>query len=655
MVFFAQYLLLMMVALASSYALGWAIVRGLARSPNQEPYAASFLALLTGLTTIVVSYAIARTGGHTVLLPVIGLLALLLWYFRHPSALPVPARPPAPVPATVLWHVVVVAIAVYAGRFLLLYDPASPFLRTPFQDYIFYARISMPLNELGIESNTLERLFPQFVGAQPYHYFSLWFNALLVKITDLPGLWCLYLVVYSTLITLVATGLRALLACFRLPGSWAWVLTGLLLLVSGVCWPLFSHYKLTANGQLVASSLLLLEPKLATVYVFLLLGMLLLVQQRFAQAGLAFAILPLAYVSVAPAVGGGIVLLGLYLWITRRTSRAEAIQLVVPIILAVGYFGAFYLLQHKAYAFPEPTKNAVNEVIPKVAEARVLLNIFIGVLLNYTLYFGAYALVVAAVASRRALAAWLQLTPTLVLALLLAVLAAGMCTLGTHYSDGYQFSSNVVAPLLPIVLAVVLGAAFATASASRKGLSALLLATICAVNYYPLLSNQHSMHKTTRYSPAFLREVQASLPKLGNRGAFLLADVDYENTYMLSQDTYTAGTYVADFTNNYALAALSSAIVDSLGTDARYSRDSVQARHRLQSSTFYRYLRLKPRHRAPLDSLQYRFVSDNGIRFICASPNAALPATLRPLVAQTLADPLSGEKFYALRPVAKRR
>jgi hypothetical protein len=176
-----------------------------------------------------------------------------------------------------------------------------------------------------------------------------------------------------------------------------------------------------------------------------------------------------------------------------------------------------------------------------------------------------------------------------------------------------------------------------------------MLAVLSFVNFYPLAWGAHSMHKPTRYAAEFLRKVQAILPSLGNRGAFLLGDADYENMYMLSQDTYTAGTYVANFKNNYALVALSSLDVDSLTTDSRYARDSAQARQRLHTSSFYRYLRLKPQPQTSIDSLQYQFVTRAGIRFICVSRNANLPGTLMPLVSEYFIDPVSGEKFYALR------
>lgn len=135
------------------------------------------------------------------------------------------------------------------------------------------------------------------------------------------------------------------------------------------------------------------------------------------------------------------------------------------------------------------------------------------------------------------------------------------------------------------------------------------------------------------------------------RGGFLFQDKDYQSTYMLPEDTYSAGTYLAGLTNRYDLMNLSIFTVDSLTTDPRYRRDSVQARLPLHNASLYRYARLRPAATGllPVDSLQYRFVKQYGLAFTFASPGAVMPKSLRPLVAKEIVDPRSGEGFYVLK------
>ncbi|HEX8327791.1 MAG TPA: hypothetical protein VF629_09640 [Hymenobacter sp.] len=645
---YLPYLLLTLVMLGASYALGYFLLVRKSQLSTDEPYFSTFAALLGGVSAVVVGYAALQTLGNTMLLPVLLLLAALRWQLRWAEKKPAVGPPRKFGHLGALGRVAVVGAAVYTARIFLLYDPDSSFLRTPFQDYIYYSRLSTPLNA-GLETKSLEAFFPQFVAVEPYHYFELWLNALLVKLTGRPALWCLYLATYSVLITIVGIGIRAVLAHFQVASRWAWVLTALLLLTGGVSWPIFGRIPLTATGGgLNAVSLLFLEAKLATVYLFLIGSVLLLLRRRFAPAGMVLAALPLVYVSTGPAVIGGTVVFTIYLLLTRRVSRIEVLWMVLPLVGTTLFFSGFYWLQRKAYQLPG-TPNVATELLVKPSEARTVVNLFLGMFVIYALYYGVYGAVYAAAAGRRG---WRAAGPgpraVLVLVAGMGLSAAAMCSFALHYPDGYQFSQNVVTPLFPILLAVLLGAAFPAASTARRLVATGLLLGCCVYNYYPLFGGGN-MNRTKRYSADFLRQVKAVLPTLGNKGAYLLGDAEYENTYMLSEDMYTAGNYIANFANGYAFPALSLLDVDSVSTDARYARDSIQSRLCLQNSSMYRYLRLHPQPAASLDSLRYRFVAQYGIRFVCVSAAANLPETLRPLVTKAVVDTVSGEKFYVLR------
>ncbi|MDJ0364565.1 hypothetical protein QMK33_05325 [Hymenobacter sp. H14-R3] len=640
---FFPYLLLTIGGLTIAYVTGRLLLGQSAEAT--EPYFGVFLAMVTGLSLWVGTYAAVQTGGHTVMLPVPLLMGWLIWKQRGSVVKEGLWLPHA------LGYAMVIAVVLYVFRFWLFYDSESTFLATPFQDYVFYARVSLALNKTGIESTVLESVFPQFIGAQPYHYYELWLNALLVRCTGLSAMWGLCLSTYTILLTIVALGLRALVAHFGHKATWAWPLTVLLLLSGGVKWPAFLHYDFTKNGSLLAGSQVLLEPKLAAIAVFIALGVLLLVRRRYDLAGLVLACIPLVYVSTGPAIGGSTVVLGGYLWLSRRATYSQVTRLLLPMFLTIGYFGVFYVVQPASFQLREPGLQLIDELVPKLVEARTLLNIFIGSLILYGLFFGLLLAACVVVTTR---CAWLsqrkELLPVLVWAGACAVLAAAGRTLATHFIDGFQFSGNVMGALVPTLLAVVLGAAFGGVNTWRRLAALTLLAGAAVVNCYPLLQDKFQKQTATVYSAAFLSQVQAALPDREVRGGFLFGDKDYDNTYMLSEDTYSAGTYLAGLSNRYDLMSLSIFAVDSLTTDPRYRLDSVQARQRLHSASLYRYARLMvPSRHMPTDSLQYQFVKQYELAFICASAKATLPEILRPLVAREIMDPRSGEKVYILK------
>lgn len=655
-----QFLALTLAVLAGIYVLGEGWLR-LCRTPSGERYFRWFLALLTGLTLLVVSYAAVLARGRTVLLPLLALVLAVGWQLRQPpdeAADQLPLHDTAPVSPTggagrSIGGLLLLVVGLFAVRVGLLYDTASPYLLTPFQDYVYYGRLSAALNQAGIETRSLEQFYPQFTAAQPYHYYELWLNALLIKISGQPAVWCLYLGTYTVLTCLVYVGFRALLAHFNWRGAWATGLATSLMLTSGVCWPLFEHWALAAGGRYTSTSLLLLEPKLGPVYLLLLLTLLLLLRRQWNAVGLALATLPLVFVTTVPAMAGVAAVLVLALW--RYLRGRQLALLLLPLGAVLAYMAAFYALQPAAYNFSVTPGDTLVAQLPKVGQWRTLLNIFIGSLLNVALYTGAFAALGLAVGWGRFRLAWQRwpysLTMIVGLLLTIVVVTTLAYTLANQLIDSYQIMGNILPPLLPLVLAAGLAALLGgTGVGGRRMVAVAGLLALALVNYWNLFSHQHSMHKVTRFAPAFLEQVRAELGRTGPRGGFLMADRDYETIYNLTQDSFTRGTYVANFLSSYALVSLSALDVDSRN-DPRFAADTARAAARIRTSSFVRFVKLNALQGRywSKDSAQYWFVRRHDLRFLCLSPTVPLPVTLRSLVQRSFRDPLSGEVFVTLQ------
>ncbi|MBO0357387.1 hypothetical protein J0X19_05475 [Hymenobacter sp. BT186] len=589
------------------------------------------------------------------MLPVLVLLGGLLWLLRQPTTAYIRlSAANSRSGGRRLPVVLALGTFIFLTRYPLLFDASSEFLRTPFQDYVFYARLTTPLTLRGVETNSLEVLYPQFLAPYPYHYLEIWWNALLVQLTGLPSVWCMFLCAFSVMITIVGVGFAAIFAHFGLPSRWLLVLAVLFLTVTGVVWPFLQHISLVQNGALLSSLLLPLQPKLAPVYWFMLLGTALLLSRQYVAAAVALAIVAVVFVAAAPVVGAGVVVVALYLWRTQQLRLKESMAMVAPVVLAGACIVLFYGLQPAAYTLPGTGEHALLQaVMPRLAEARTLINIGLGVLLNFGVYFLGYGLVVVAVllASQRVVAIGKQYQVVLVWFAASLLAAAVMRTLAHHFLDGFQFFSNPMVPLTAIVLAVFLGAGLQNARRRTYVLSVVALLGLLLVNSYKLLTDSHDGHVTTRYSPKFLRQMKQVMPTLGSRGGYILADAEYSSAYTLSSDSYTAGNYVSNFKNDYALLSLSALDADSLTTDPRFVRDSTQAEQITRQSTLYRFAKFQSlRHRSTsLDSAKYELVREAGLSFICASRRAQLPIILRPLVIKTYVDSYSGEKLYVLR------
>lgn len=634
--------------LAGCYGLGTALLR-MAGWPAEESFFTIFFRLLTGLLVLTAAYAVARTGGVSILLPIPLLLGLVVVALHQPAAALDGAEARNDLrPALLL--ALGISLIVFAGQYGLVYEPGAAHLQTPFQDYVYYSRLTLMLNKVGLETNSLEMVFPQFQTEQPYHYLEMWLNALLVWGTGLPSVWVFFVSAATVMISIIGVGFAAVYAYCGLRPAWAALFGVLTLTVTGTVWSaLAARYGMVANGSLLAHLTLQLNPKLAPVYIAVLLAVLLLLRQRWLAAAAAAAMLPLLFVATAPAALAGVAGLVCYLGISQLLPWRKALVLLMPILVVLLYMGLFYALQPPAYQFVNTGQSsALAAVVPAPGEAKTLLNIAAGVLINYGIYYAAYACLLLLLWFRPGATARLLPADRALLTWGAAMLVGAvlMRTLGNHFLDGFQFFSNPIIPLSAAVVAVLLGRALYRASAIWHMVAAVTMCGLLLVTF--------STDKTdnTRYSAQFLQQVGPVLKALPNRGGYLLGDADYKNAYMTSSDSYTAGTYISNFKNDYILISLSALVPDSLQTDARFARDSSQAELIRQRSTLVRLAKLRQLTGRPIaaDSAEVALVRQAGLVFICASRRAKLPAALRPLVRASYRDVRSGEVLYVLWP-----
>lgn len=648
MPYFFELLAVALGGLVGCYGLGTALLQ-LAGWPAEEPFFTIFFRLLTGLLVATTAYAVIRTGGVSILLPIPLLLGIVIIALRQPIATLAGAEARSGLrPALLL--ALGISLFVFAGQYGLVYEPGAAHLQTPFQDYVYYSRLTLMLNQVGLETNSLEMVFPQFQTEQPYHYLEMWLNALLVWGTGLPSVWVFFVSVATILIATAGVGFAAVYSYCGLRPAWAALLGLLTLTVTGTVWSvLAARYGMVANGSLLAHLTLQLNPKLAPVYIAELLAVLLLLRQRWLAAAAAVAMLPLLFVATAPAALAGIVGLICYLGSSQLIPWRKALVLLIPMLGMLAYLGLFYALQPPAYQFVNSSQSsALAAVTPAPGEAKTLLNIAAGVVVNYGIYYAAYVALLLLLWFRPGVTTRLLPADRPLLAWGAAMLTGAilMRTLGNHFLDGFQFFSNAIIPLSAAVVAVLLGRALHRASTTWY---VIAVATICG-----LLLVTFSTDKTdnTRYSTQFLQQIGPILSALPDRGGYLLGDADYKNAYMTSSDSYTAGTYVSNFKNDYLLISLSALVPDSLRTDARFARDSSQAELIRRRATLVRLAKLRQLAGRPInaDSVELTLVRQAGLAFICASRRAKLPAALRPLVRASYRDARSGEILYVLRP-----
>ncbi|RYE25544.1 MAG: hypothetical protein EOP45_04665 [Sphingobacteriaceae bacterium] len=650
MLIFFKLLSVVSIFLLSAHVVGKCVLFLFKLAPR-ERFFSLFLSLVLGLTIIVSSYALICTTGNTIQFAILILIIVVCWSIKHQAAggnqlvseyVLTPRLDTSCLPQFIIF-----VISVFCLQYFLLYDSNSEYLKTPFQDYVYYSRLSLPLNHLGLETNSLEAIYPQFLTQQPYHYLEIWLNALLVRSTNLPSVWVFFISSSTILLTIACVGFAAIFAHFQLRSIWIVFLALIFLSVTGVKWSFLQGNNFISNGALLSSTLLCIHPKFAPIYIFTLLVGLLLLNRYYWAAGTALAILPLVFVSTTPIAGVGVVAIASSLVIMKQLSWRKALVMIAPITLAVIYIILFYILHAEPYQFPSTGRAlALQSIIPRWNESKLIFNIAVGVFINYAIYFAAYVLLLLMLVIIQGQCKPLSKIPLIIWVWFVVSLttAAFARAFGTHYLDSFQFFSNSMIPISAVMLALILASVLQYASQNSYILTVLILVSLVVVNFFSTGTG------ITRYSPEFLRNISQVAPQMGLRGAYVLADSDYENSYMLSSDSYTAGNYISNFKNDYAFISLSELDIADLANDARFKRDSAQAEQIIRKSSFYRFAKFQAlKHRnLSLDSLKYKFVFENNIGFICVSKRAELPYILKPLVHTVYTDLLSGERFYLL-------
>lgn len=654
MLFFFQLLSIAIITLIVCYTIGVSVLKFL-KIKLFERFFYLFLSLVTGVSIVVSIYALFRTQGSTIHALMIPLLLMILVGIRKGISISdAPSNRCTKSYSFVKELVLLLTLStvVFLVQYLLLYDLDSEYLQTPFQDYVYYSRLTLSLDYLGVETNGLEVVYPQFITEQPYHYMELWLNSLLVYICRLPSVWVYFISSSTVFITIICTGFIAIFAHFKIKHVWVFILAFLFLFVTGMRWTFLQQYLFVQNGALLSSGLLCLNPKLVPIYIFLLLTALVLLNRYYLALGGALSILPLVYISTTPIVGFALISLVIYLFLSKKINLFKALFILFPMLISGLYIILFYTLQPEAYQFPETGRNlALKSIIPQLSEIKTLVNITLGVLINYGIYFGIYGIFILFIFLLQSQKPKVKIPRSIWIWFVADLfMAAAMRAFGTHYLDSFQFFSNTMIPFTPIVLSIFL--AYVLQQASKQ-----VYITIVATLIMLIIVNFSAVGTgNTRYSPAFMHQVKKVVPYIGSRGCYILADKDYENAYMLSSDSYTTGNYISNFKNNYAFMSLSALDPDSLTTDSRFQRDSAQAEQIVRKSTFYRFAKFQALNnkQLSLDSIKYKFVLKNNIGFICVSKKATLPPILRNLVQDQYIDSLSGEKLYVLYNESKK-
>jgi hypothetical protein len=342
--FFPYYFIALAVSVGF-YAVGHCLFAFFAQK-EKEPYSAVFSRLTVGVIAVVTLFACLRTNGQTSLLGILFLSLYLLFIYLKDKEISF-----ANWKRNILqWHfpalgIFALLLLISTLPFYLLLTDFNGQMLIPSNDYSFYATLSYKLANVGIES--VNPHLSNFLQDSPsfYHYFELWFSALIYKIFGVSTMYAFLLVVCPVFVASTCLGAlqlakrllqKNLLISFLISLAVLFVAT-FPLTIKSFSLNLFQD----PTGTLILT-------KLGIVYVMVMWFFLQYKRENWEKNLLPFAFLSLLYSPTMPAIIVASLIFITILYLLKNIDLRQFGRLILLFLIPALYIPAFYALTSKA-------------------------------------------------------------------------------------------------------------------------------------------------------------------------------------------------------------------------------------------------------------------------------------------------------------------
>jgi hypothetical protein len=619
-----------------------------------NPYASWLARGVVGYLLVLIVYAAVRTGGITINLVFVLMLALAWWEIRrNPGTIAPVVQPARSVVAPALAALVLLFLWSWWTLYTDLHDVIADY---GCPDYILYSRIAHMIGVSGYENgfSFLNTYDAAYHGAEPYHYFDLWGGSAVATIFSLNHYLTLKLVIYPLFFWFVFLGYGAMVREQGAPWRSFGVLM-LLMFVSGLYLQVYHYYPFLQS--LVNLQFSILTPtisKLSYFYVFLLSALLLYRQGQTNLALLCLCCLPVANVVSFPVwcAAGCVVVVAYY----RKAISAvmfwrQVFYIAVP-ACSVAIFYAIFKKNELGLGGAEIA--APSKLLAQAADGalwRTRINIVGGSMLHLVMLYTPIALPLLVFAAVNKIRPKKQhAVPAVVVGLCIAV---GIGTWALLYQElnAFQVFSNITIVSLNILLAVsviYLYNRFADRTVKYGRACFIAMMLLLLVQGGRAMVGQHLPDV---HSFEYLRAVQRAVEQNNLRAGVSIKDADVlQNMFFKYNAAYPMGDYLVMMRDGLSVVNIGdfNTPIDSSSRLNQYRSEKA-----IQNGLFYKQVMLAYNNKVPspdmIEREQVAFVRRHNMQFIILSANAVLPAALTTDVAHEITDSKSGERFVILK------
>lgn len=628
------------------FAIGYFTLK-LCKIEINDPYSQVFVSNVIGMIVWVWIVSCIRTEGLTVMnaiwIPVLSIAVYAyknnLWSrqkrnisFRIHSA-------------HVLWASSILVLTIIHYLFNLGYSIDSPVTNNI--DSIYYVRLSEFIYHTGIESTNIDYLQIKHNHPNPYHYFTPWLQAGFNAVFNVANNYLVRKVIIFTIYSATLyMGLLAILKKFtknNILYGYHFIIPIILFFIKPIGLGSLTA-KIYGNYTLYWVNSLIQLPKHNPIVTILVLFVILIQHRQYTIGIIVLFLLPVFYVTTAPAIYSLITCIILWIWV-KKVKDIPMVYIIVPMFLLGVYFLLFYGFYPKQNYIINPTGNrqpfwerfySFSFVDSMLKDLFQVISAFA---LNVSIIVGISILFFKDIKNRIMIQENLRF--------LVYFIAAGFTVslfvwqILYYISDSEQFFACIGAPLYIISVFLWVGLLVELCIEKRKKVFILFVSGYMAAMVYSAVHASMAEIKSYKaeYSEEYVAFIKKNKDRFSEYGAIMIDDQYIWYLYFHAfPKPYIQNKNPRDF--------LAINICELKTTTQSYDLDKLY----IPLFSFYQYVEKQKKENTFVNLSQSKldFIRRYKINHIVVNKTAKIDSVFLPYVTEKYVDKYSGEQLYFL-------
>lgn len=609
------------------------------------PATESFFKLFFGIYFFTTIYAVIITKGNSVLLFLLFfsiILILYKTYFLKRSISLISNGIKFSTKIKFLEQFIILFF-IFALQLYSIYDfESSNFFLPSNPDRLLFSDITEFMNYAAVETDKINYLALAQHNPSPYHYFELWFTALLSFATKLNIVFLDHLVAAPIFGTIIYMGVRAISEYFDIRFLYSVVIAFILSVLNfQIQLPFLDHFELLKSTDVSFQLTAIEYAKFFPIYIFLITSIIFFLNKKFTLSFLAFSILPIINILLLPSYLLFTALVLPFVMYKNYISRMDFLFMSLILFFILVFLASFYLLfnANPGAASGLNSFDLFNEIIIN-AMSITSINIVIGSIIQ-VVYLTLPVILILIFFFNKFLyyfQANQLILPIVFLLALFSLLGLFTWALLHFHQESHQFYIRHAHVTINLLFVLTLFILFHLSQSKAWGI--ILLIFVLKSNYlYSEIKTYRNLSQLT-YSSEFIKEISSELDSNDAYGAFIR-----DQQSLLTQRGKASKLRIGYFThllnNNFYLFGINDfTFTKSDRALIKYIEEGMLKEHPFE--IFINNQKLHGSFESIADS-QYKFIKKNKISFLVLAKGVPIPDGIIPFVTKSFTDRYSEE------------